>query len=92
LKEWGKKDDSVILNHNDNMFQLAFRTQPIWDMVAEVFKKFEAQEVKGPKAKLTKGKGKSKPTEVMKAHAHMNMTEWRYMQPLKDANIVTPVL
>jgi hypothetical protein len=61
-------------------------------MVAEVFKTFEARKVKGQKMKVTKAKGKSKPTEVMEAHADMKMTILRYMQPLKDANVVTSVL
>jgi hypothetical protein len=75
----GKKDDSIILNQNDNMFQLALSTGPIWDMVAKVFKKFKVGEIKGQKTKVTKGKGKSKPTKVMKALGDMKMTQWRYM-------------
>jgi hypothetical protein len=74
------------------MFELAFNTRRIWDMMAEVFKKFKAREVKGQKTKVTKGKGKSKPIKVMEASVDMKIIEWRYMQPLKDANVVTLVL
>jgi hypothetical protein len=80
LKDGGKNDDSVILNQNENMFQFAFRTREILDMVAEVFKKFKAGEVKGQKsAKALRGKGKSKAKEVIEALANIKMTEWKYM-------------
>jgi hypothetical protein len=48
---------------------------------------------KAKRQKSPRGKAKaSLHTEVMEAPTNMKMTEWRYMQPWKDANLVTPVL
>jgi hypothetical protein len=49
LRNWQIKDDKKVLNANDNLFQLAFWENEIWDGVAKVLAKWEEGEIKGQK-------------------------------------------
>ena len=93
LKDWGNRKDTDVLNANDNLFQLAFRKEPIWGFVSKIFDKWEACEIKGQKIKETK-KPKAKETVIdsKPPYEDMKLTEWKLMQPLKDADVVIPVL
>jgi len=93
LKDWGNRKDTDVLNANDNLFQLAFRKEPIWGFVSKVFDKWEACEIKGQKVKETKKpKTKEIAIESKAPYEDMKLTEWKLMQPLKDADVVIPVL
>ena len=93
MKDWGNRKDTDVLNANDNLFQLAFRKEPIWGFVSKIFDKWETCEIKGQKVKETK-KPKMKETviESKAPYEDMKLTEWKLMQPLKDADVVIPVL
>ena len=85
--------DSEVLNANDNLFQLAFRMDPVWSYVAKVFDKWETCEIKGQKMKDTKKPKKKEGGADGKApYEDMKLTEWRLMQPLKDLEEVIPML
>jgi hypothetical protein len=47
LKNWGIEDNKQVVNANDNLFQLAFWKNEIWDGVAKVLAKWKDGEVKG---------------------------------------------
>src|SRR5450759_5663863 len=75
------------------MFQLVVRKDPIWSYFSSIFDKWENCEIKGQKVKEVK-KPKSKEASV-DARAHfedMKLTEWKLMQPLKNSEVVIPVL
>lgn len=98
LPGWGEKDDLTVLNNNDNLWQLAFRADPVWSSVQKVFDKWEACEVKGqvkekPKSKAAKPKAQ-KPTSTPEVPiaGPMYLTEWRWMQGIQDHNVILPVL
>lgn len=94
LKDWGIRKNAEVLNCNDNLFQLAFRGEPEWSYIRQVFDKWEECKVKGQKPEKEKKKsGKDKGTGDAKApYEDMKLTEWRIMQPIKDSTIIIPVL
>jgi hypothetical protein len=96
LRNWGIEDDKHVLNANDNLFQLAFRENEIWNGVAKNLHKWEEGRIKGQKqAKVSKTDPKGIKNAILESRPspmHMKMIEWRHMQPLKDASIVVPVL
>ncbi|CAM6086851.1 unnamed protein product [Calypogeia fissa] len=93
LKDIGVRKDSKVLNANDNMYQLAFRLDPIWSLVRQIFEKWEEVELKGQK---DKGKKKMVKTtgsgDAVPLADDMKLTEWRHMQGLHDATLVYQVL
>ena len=50
LKDWGLRKNSEVLNANDNLFQLAFRQDPEWNYIRQIFEKWEECKIKGQKA------------------------------------------
>jgi hypothetical protein len=64
--------------------------------VEEIMKMWEKCAIKGQKIKKqpkAKGKAKESGDADSKSPAEeMKLTEWRLMQPLKDEEVVTPVL
>jgi len=93
LKDWGLRKDSEVLNAHDNLFQLAFRKDPVWSYIARIFDKWELCEIKGQKVKeVKKPKSKEGSIEAKAPFDDMKLTEWRLMQPLKDPDVVIPVL
>ena len=59
FKDWEVKKDSDVLNARDNLFQLAFRKEPMWGHIEKILTMWEAREVKGQKSKVVKGKEKA---------------------------------
>ena len=93
LKDWGLRKDSEVLNAHDNLFQLAFRKDPVWSYISRIFDKWELCEIKGQKVKeAKKPKSKESSIEAKAPFDDMKLTEWRLMQPLKDPDVVIPVL
>lgn len=94
LKDWGVRKNSEVLNCNDNLFQLAFRGEPEWSYIQQVFDKWELCKVKGQKAEKEKKKpAKERGSGDAKCpYDDMKLTEWRVMQPIKDSSIIIPVL
>ena len=93
LKDWGIRKDSEVLNANDNLFQISFRKDPVWTYITRVFDKWELCEIKGQKLKETKKpKTKEGSIEAKAPFDDMKLTEWRFMQPIKDPEVVIPVL
>lgn len=50
------RKDAEVLNANNNLFQLAFRQDPMWSYVRQIFDKWELCEIKGQKGDKAKKK------------------------------------
>ena len=79
LTDWGIRKNAEVLNANDNLFQLAFRGEPEWDYIRQVFDKWEECKVKGQKPekekkKSTKDKGIG---DAKPPFEDMKLTEWK---------------
>jgi hypothetical protein len=61
------RKDVDVLNANDNLFQLAFKKEPVWGYVEKILTMWEAGEVKGQKSKVAKGKRKAKAVALFKS-------------------------
>ena len=91
---------SDALRKYDQIFQLAFRTGPIWDLQDEIFSLWERGEIKGQRQSKKKDdsnillKGKSKrPDVALKALAEdMKITPWRSMQGIRDEKFLISAL
>jgi hypothetical protein len=95
FKDWGSREDTQVLNANDNLFQLAFWRGAIWDKVVEIMRLWEECEIKGQKIKKvpkTKKANKSLKLNTKDPADDMKLIKWKSMQPLKDQEVVTPVL
>ncbi len=92
LKDWGVRKASEVLNLADNLFQLAFRRDPEWSYIKRIFEKWELCQIKGQKTEKVPKKS-SKLSLDSKVHFDdMKLTEWKIMQPIKDPEIILPVL
>ena len=79
----------------DNIFQLAFRTRDIWNLIDEIFSMWENIGIKNQKVKKPKplicGGSKSGPN-LKQLPEDMTITPWRALQEVKDEKIVKAIL
>lgn len=87
--------DFDVLNAQDNLFQLAFRKEPIWSHVKRILTMWETGEAKGQKSKVVKQNRKAKDVGIFESAPlveDIKLTNWQLMQSLKDPNVVILVL
>ncbi|CAM6090811.1 unnamed protein product [Calypogeia fissa] len=88
-----KKNDIKIINNFDHLFQLGFRTEPIWGYIKKVFDKWEQGEIKGQRDSSKKKKSSLDPFESKASDDNgMRAMDWRALQGMEDTKIVIPVL
>ena len=79
----------------DNIFQLAFRTGDIWNLIDDIFSMWEDIGIKNQKVRKSKplicSNNKSAP-ELKQLPDDMTITPWRAMQGVKDEKIVKTIL
>ena len=79
----------------DNIFQLAFRTREIWELIDQIFELWENVGIKSQKVKNYKPLicTSSKSGLKMKLLPEdMTITPWRSMQGVKDKKLVKTIL
>ncbi|CAM6082855.1 unnamed protein product [Calypogeia fissa] len=88
-----KKNDIKIINNFDHLFQLGFRTEPIWGYIKNVFDKWEQGEIKGQRDSSKKKKSSLDPFESKASDDNgMRAMDWRALQGMEDTKIVISVL
>ena len=92
LKDWGVRKASEVLNLADNLFQLAFRRDPEWSYIKQIFEKWELCQIKGQKPEKVPKKNSKISLDAKAPFDDMKLTEWKIMQPIKDPEILLPVL
>lgn len=79
----------------DNIFQLAFRTGEIWELINEIFIMWENIGIKNQKVKrykpLTCSNSKLGP-EMKQLPKDMTITPWRALQGVNDEKLVKAIL
>ena len=79
----------------DNIFQLAFRTRDIWNLIDDIFSMWEDIGIKNQRVKKSKplicSNNKSAP-ELKQLPDDMTITPWRTMQGGKDEKLVKSIL
>ena len=95
LNSKGVKVNSDIFRSIDNIFQLAFRTGEICELINEIFSMWENIGIKNQKVKRSKplicSNSKSS-LEMKKLLEDMTITPWRAMQEVKDEKCVKEIL
>ena len=78
----------------DNYFQLAFRMGPIWELIEEIFNKWDNIGIKNQKVKKIKvvawSSGQGGP-DVKNLSEDMTITPWRALQGAKDETLISIV-
>lgn len=93
----GRKGDkfSDSFRGVDNIFQLAFRTGEIWELINEIFSMWKNIGIKNQKVKKSKSlicsNSESGP-EMKQLSEDMTITPWRALQGVKDEKIVQAIL
>ena len=89
------KLNTNLFRGTDNIFQLAFRTGEVWDLIDEIFDRWENISIKNQKVKKSKPiictNSKGGP-EMKQLPEDMTITPWRTMQGVKDDKLVKSVL
>ena len=89
------RNASSIFRSMDNIFQLAFRTGEVWDLIDEIFDQWENISIKNQKVRKSKPiictNSKGSP-EMKQLLEDMTITPWRTMQGVKDDKLVKSVL
>lgn len=95
IKEKNGKMNTNIFRSMDNIFQLEFRTQEIWDLIDDIFERWENISIKNQKVKRRKliicTNCKIGP-EMKQLPEDMTITPLRTMQGMKDEKLVKLVL
>jgi len=89
------KLNTNLFRGTDNIFQLAFRTGEVWDLIDEIFDRWENISIKNQKVRKSKPiictNSKGGP-EMKQLPEDMTITPWRTMQGVKDDKLVKSVL
>jgi len=83
----GSKVNSDIFRSIDNIFQLAFRTREIWELINDIFSMWENIGIKNYNVKKTKPLTCSSCKsghEMKQLPEDMTITPWRALQGVKD--------
>ena len=79
----------------DNIFQVAFKTGEIWDLIDEIFDRWKNISIKNQKFRKSEPiictNSKVSP-EMKQLPEDMTITHWRTMQGVKDDKLVKSVL
>ena len=79
----------------DNIFQLAFRTGDIWNLIDDIFSMWEDIGIKNQRVKKSKPlicSNNKSALELKQLPDDMTITPWRAMQGVKDEKIVKTIL
>ena len=91
----GGRVNYEIFRGMDNIFQLAFRTGEIWELIDHIFELWENVGIKSQKVKRSKPlictNNKSGP-EMKLLPEYMTITTWISMQGVKDEKLVKTIL
>jgi len=95
IKSKGGKVNSELFKGIDNIFQLAFRTREIWELIDDIFEMWENIAIKNEKVKRSKliicTNSKTGP-KMKQLPDYMTITPWRPMQSVKDDKLVKSIL